>query len=87
MPLTRLVHISYRRMNLSNRIIGSLIALSNPFDKVDQDDSSSKSDRAVTGGSRMNSAAGPSILKLFETILTEIGKIRSKGYVSIVSSK
>ena len=43
-PSTRLLHISSGRMNLSSKIVGSLIALSNPSDRVDQDNLSSKSD-------------------------------------------
>ena len=42
--------------------------------KVDQIDSSSKSDRAFKGGSKMNSVAGPLVLKLLCAILTEIGR-------------
>ena len=75
MPSTRLLHISSGSMNLSSKIVGSLIALLNPSDRVDQVDSSSKSDRAFTGGSKMNSVAGPSILKLLEAVLTKIGRV------------
>ena len=40
MPSTRVVQRSMRSIKLSNKIVGSLIALSNPSDRVDQADAS-----------------------------------------------
>ena len=74
MPSTRSLQPSSGRMNLSSKIVGSLIALSKPSASVDHSDSSSKSDNVFTGGSNLNSATGPSILKLSATVLTNIGK-------------
>ena len=74
MPATRSMQPSSGRMNLSSKIVGSLIALSKSSASVDHSDSSSKSDNVFTGGSNLNSATGPSILKLLATVLTDIGK-------------
>ena len=71
-PFTRLLHISSRSINLYSKIVDALIVLSKPSDGVNQVDSSSKSDKAFTGGSRINYIAGPSILKLSATVQTEI---------------
>ena len=80
-PSTRSVQPSSGRMNLSSKIVGSLIALSKPSASVDHSDLSSKFDNVFTGGSKLNAATGPSILKLFATVLTDIGKARSIGQV------
>ena len=63
------------------------MTLLKPSDRVDQADLSSKSDKALTSGSRTKTDAGPSILKLVATGTTEIGKTRSRGQVSASSSK
>ena len=73
-------------MNSSSRIVGSLMTLLNPSNRFDQADLSSYSDRVFTGERRINYQAGPSILKLLATELTEIGKARSRGQVSVPSS-
>ena len=74
-------------MNLSSKMVGLLIALSNPSDRVDQADSSSKSDREFTRGSRVKSVTSALIFKLLVTVLMEIGKARSRGQVSFSLSK
>ena len=79
MLLTRLLCITSWRMTYSSKIVGSLIALSKPSVWVDQIDLSSKFDKTLVGGSRINSVAGPSILKLLATGQIEIGKTRPKG--------
>ena len=74
MPSRKALQPSSGRINLSSKIVGSLIALSKPSASVDHSDLSSKSDNVFTGGSNLNSATGPSILKLLATVLTDIGK-------------
>ena len=74
MPSTKSLQPSSGRMNLSSMIVGLLIALSKPSASVDHSDSSSKSDNVFTGGNNLNSATGPSILKLLATVLTDIKK-------------
>ena len=85
MPSTRSVQPSSGRMNLSSRMVGSVIALSNLSDSVDHSASSSKSDRVFTGGCRAKAATGPSILKLLAIVLADIGKARSKRQLLITS--
>ena len=85
MPSTRSVQPSSGRMNLSSRMVGSVIAVSNPSDSVDHSASSSKSDRVFTGGYRAKAATGSSILKLLAIVLTDIGKARSKGQLLTTS--
>ena len=74
-------------MNLSSKIVGSLMILSKLFNRVDQAKLSSKSDRAFTGGRKLNYKTWTSILKLLATVLTDIGMTRSRGQVSADSSK
>ena len=80
--------MSSGRMNLCSKIVGSLIAWSNPSDRDDHSDLASKSDRALIDGSRTNALVRPSILKLLAvTGTTKIGKALSNGQASISSSK
>ena len=73
-PSTRSLQPSSGRMNLSSKMVGSLIALSKLSASVDHSESSSKSDTVFAGGTNLKSATGPSILKLLATGLTAIGK-------------
>lgn len=64
-----------------------MIDLSTSSDRVDQEYSSSNFDKALTGGRRLKTAAGPSMLKLVATGTTEIIRARSRGQVAFLSSK
>ena len=69
-------------MYLLSKIVQSLMTVSKILDKIDQVESSSKSDRAFISGRRLNFKTLTLILKVLATVLTDIGTARFRGQVS-----
>ena len=62
------------------------MAFLKPSDRVDQEDLSSNSDKELTGGRRIKTAAGPSMLKMLATGTTEIGGAGGSFIVQIIEA-